>query len=208
MGSQQSSGSAWCAEQYDVLLLEMAQHGRETAIVQHDVAAIVIAQRHADVLPDLDADRSERDCGVDLPDGVLRPIGILEVLHREGPRKCHPAGIAQLQRDRISLLIGQRRKIGVVDIDRQNAEMIARRLRHEAPRGAVDMHVRVDLLDASEVGKRVVALAGVCGRGGVGLPCQPQQQQRQQRAHAVRPAARRHRDAATLRLQQRARPGR
>ncbi len=48
----------WCARQ-------MRDDRLEPCVIRHHVVTVGIAQRHADVLPDLDAHRTLRDVGID-----------------------------------------------------------------------------------------------------------------------------------------------
>jgi hypothetical protein len=57
---------------------EMVEHRRETRVVDHHQRAVGGAQRHADVLPHLDAHRAGAHRLVDARDGLGGPAGLAE----------------------------------------------------------------------------------------------------------------------------------
>jgi hypothetical protein len=157
------------SKQHDVSAFQHRDDGLEPGVIRHDISAVRVLETHADVLPDLHADCALLHGGVDLMQRALRPVWRTEALHREGGSESDATGIALPQRDGGLLLLGHGREVRIVDVDGQNAEVVANRLRHEALRGAVNMHMRIDLVDAREIRQRVVtrrrfALAGRCPR--------------------------------------------
>src|SRR5450755_4215983 len=88
------------------------------------------------------------------------PVRSVEVLHGEGGGESDASRIAMLQRDGGTLLLRNWRKVRIVDVDGQDAEVIVNGLRHEPIRLALNMHMRIDLLDSLEIRERVVVGAG------------------------------------------------
>jgi hypothetical protein len=78
-----------------------------------------------------------------------------------------PRGILPRERQRVCLLFGERRKVRVVDVDRQQLEAVVARRLEDRGRSDVRVHVRVELPHAREVGAPVMRFRR-CRRGGAG----------------------------------------
>src|SRR6516162_5454475 len=70
------------AEEYQVRALEVRNDRLEPHVIRHDVAAVHIAQLHADVLPDLDPYRALRNCCIDVMQYAGTPAWLLKAPHR------------------------------------------------------------------------------------------------------------------------------
>src|SRR5215470_10635222 len=155
-----------------MVALEARDERLEPGIIGHDVAAVRIPQRHADVLPHLYAHGTVRQGVVDLLQRRGSPVRRVEALDGERRREGYAPGVALAQRDGGELLLADRRMVGRVDVDGEDAKAVRDRLSHEAIGAAVHVYVCVNLLDALEIGQRVVtscgAVAGRLGGGGAG----------------------------------------
>ena len=116
---------ALVVEQRDARGLHVVEHRLQARVVQHHELALRIAQRHAHVLPHLDAHRAGAHLLVDAALGALEPAGRLEVGHREGAREGHRRRGTRVQRDGHAELVVDGREVRVVDVDRQHLEVLA-----------------------------------------------------------------------------------
>jgi hypothetical protein len=92
-----------------------------------------------------------------------QPCRLVGAVHREAGGPGHVLGELLVQRDGHALLLGQRREVGVVDVDRQHLEVLALCGLHEGRVGVVQVLVDVDLRDAAVVGHRVAGLGRLRG---------------------------------------------
>ncbi len=146
--------------QHDGAALQAVEDGREARVVHHHGAAAGVAQFHADVLPDLDGDRAVGERVVEAPQRGVGPAGFVEAGHRERGREGDLVGVVAHQRDGGALLFVDRREVGVVDVDRQQAYVVGAGLGQEHRELSVQVGVDVDLGHAVEVGHRVVRRCG------------------------------------------------
>ena len=104
------------------------------------------------------------DRGVDRGVGALGPAGLAEALHREG------GGEVEVLRDpprggqRRLRLKRQRREIGVVDVDRQELEIVLAGDVEEGVASDIVVHVGIELGHAHEVGIAVGSRNWRCTR--------------------------------------------
>src|SRR5262249_35168611 len=102
------------AEQHQMLTIEVRNDRLEQQVMRHDIAAVHIAELHADVLPDLDPDRALRNGCIDVPHYASTPAWVLKSRHREGGGERHATWITLAQRYGIQLLVANWRVVGGV----------------------------------------------------------------------------------------------
>ena len=157
---------ALVAEHGHAALLEPVEQRIEAGVVDHDRAAVGIAMLHADVFPELDGHCALGQGRVESLLHPGEPAGLVAAGGVEGGGEGDAVGIGARERCRVALLHGDRREVAVVDVDRQDAEAVLLRLRGEHRHVAVQVHMRVHLLDGGEVTLRVAGRGGLAGGRG------------------------------------------
>ena len=87
---------------------------------------------------------------------VRQPAGPLAARGVECRREGDAVRVGATQGDRVVQLLRERRKVRVVDVDREDAEAVLLRALREFRHLPVQVHVHVDLLERGEVLLRVV----------------------------------------------------
>ncbi len=171
------------AHQHDAATFQAVEYRRQTRVVHHHGVAARVAQFHADVLPHLHGNRAVREGVVEPAQRGVGKARLVEAGHREGGREGDQVGVVVHQRDGRALLLGDSREIGVVDVDRQQADVVGARPGEELGQVAMQVDMDIDLGNAVEVVHRVVR-----GGGGAGHHRSTRRHERQQAPdHAVSP---------------------
>jgi hypothetical protein len=112
------------SDQHPMPLADEFEYRIEFRVVDHDQAALRVAKLHADVFPHFDGDGAGRECGIELLDDLLLPLRPVPALHRERRRVGHRRGMIRDKLPRDPRLLGQRREVGIIDVDGQQPEVV------------------------------------------------------------------------------------